>query len=125
MVRTPKEREGRLQTLIYGAKRAFGSPFEPQMTSIQSKRADLLDEGRVAITDYRMLSARMAKIRGVRVKLSLMEFTPQTGRTHQIRVHAAEQLGCPIVGDRKYGLTTIYNLSRIHGVGRALHPGQK
>jgi 23S rRNA pseudouridine955/2504/2580 synthase len=118
---TPKEREGRLQTLIYGAKRAFGSPFEPQMTSIQSKRADLLDEGRVAITDYRMLSARMAKIRGVRVKLSLMEFTPQTGRTHQIRVHAAEQLGCPIVGDRKYGLTTIYNLSRINGVGRALH----
>ena len=118
---TPKERKGRIQTLIYGAKRAFGSPFEPQMTSMQSKRADLLDQGRVAITDYRMLSARMAKIRGCRVKLSLMEFTPQTGRTHQIRVHAAEQLGCPIVGDRKYGLTTIYNLSRMPGVGQALH----
>ncbi len=118
---TPKLRDGRIQTLIYGAKKAFGSPFESQMTSIQSKRADLLDEGRVAITEYRMLSSRMTKIRGVRVKLSLIEFTPQTGRTHQIRVHAAEQLGCPIVGDKKYGLTTVYNLSRINGVGQALH----
>lgn len=117
----PKQREGRIQTLIYPAKRSFGSPFEPQMTSIQSKRADLMDEGRVAITDYRMINARMAKIRGTRVKLSLMEFTPLTGRTHQIRVHAAEHLGCPIVGDRKYGLTTAYNLSRIRGVGQALH----
>lgn len=118
---TPKQRHGRIQTLIYKAKKAFGSPFEAQMTSIQSKRADLLDEGRVAITDYRLINSRMARIRGCRVKLSLMEFTPLTGRSHQIRVHAAEQLGCPIVGDKKYGLTTIYNLSRIKGVGQALH----
>ncbi len=32
-------------------------------------------------------------------------FTPLTGRTHQIRVHASHPmgLGCPIVGDRLYG----------------------
>jgi tRNA pseudouridine32 synthase/23S rRNA pseudouridine746 synthase len=32
-------------------------------------------------------------------------FTPLTGRTHQLRLHAAHPsgLGCPIVGDRLYG----------------------
>lgn len=33
---------------------------------------------------------------------SLMEVTIRTGRTHQIRVHAAH-LGHPVVGDEKYG----------------------
>ncbi|MBU6166000.1 MAG: RluA family pseudouridine synthase [Alphaproteobacteria bacterium] len=32
----------------------------------------------------------------------LVEFRPETGRTHQIRVHAAE-IGCPIAGDPVYG----------------------
>ena len=34
-----------------------------------------------------------------------VEFTPLTGRTHQLRVHAAHHqgLGCPIVGDALYG----------------------
>lgn len=34
--------------------------------------------------------------------IALVEFRIETGRMHQIRVHAAE-LGCPIVGDRLYG----------------------
>lgn len=33
---------------------------------------------------------------------SLIALTPLTGRPHQLRVHCAE-LGCPIVGDVKYG----------------------
>ena len=32
----------------------------------------------------------------------LVEFRPETGRTHQIRVHAA-RIGCPIAGDPVYG----------------------
>ena len=37
-----------------------------------------------------------------------MEFTPITGRTHQLRVHAAHPvegggMGAPIVGDSLYG----------------------
>jgi tRNA pseudouridine32 synthase/23S rRNA pseudouridine746 synthase len=34
-----------------------------------------------------------------------MAFIPLTGRTHQLRVHSAHELGlgCPIVGDRLYG----------------------
>jgi tRNA pseudouridine32 synthase/23S rRNA pseudouridine746 synthase len=34
---------------------------------------------------------------------ALIGFAPETGRTHQIRVHAAEGLGMPIVGDPVYG----------------------
>ncbi len=34
--------------------------------------------------------------------ISLVEFKIDTGRMHQIRIHAAE-LGCPIVGDAIYG----------------------
>jgi len=35
--------------------------------------------------------------------LSLVEFRPETGRTHQIRAHASYGLGAPIVGDPVYG----------------------
>ncbi|MET4896394.1 RNA pseudouridine synthase [Sphingomonadaceae bacterium jetA1] len=34
---------------------------------------------------------------------TLVEFRPETGRTHQIRVHAATGLGAPVIGDPVYG----------------------
>lgn len=34
---------------------------------------------------------------------ALVAFYPETGRTHQIRVHAAEGLGLPVMGDPVYG----------------------
>ena len=48
--------------------------------------------GKPARTGWRVLDAAH----------KLVEFTPETGRTHQIRVHAAH-IGCPIVGDPVYG----------------------
>jgi 23S rRNA pseudouridine955/2504/2580 synthase len=53
------------------------------------------EDGKRAITRYRVIEA-LAK------QLALIELEPITGRTHQLRVHMAE-LGCPIVGDGKYG----------------------
>ena len=43
-----------------------------------------------------------------------MEFFPLTGRTHQLRVHAADPrgLGVPILGDRLYGCRA--TTSRLH-----------
>ena len=44
---------------------------------------------------------------------TLVEFRPETGRTHQIRVHALEGLGSAVVGDPVYG--------RADPVGMLLH----
>jgi 23S rRNA pseudouridine955/2504/2580 synthase len=49
-----------------------------------------------AVTDFRTLDA-------VRRRAAWLELKPITGRTHQLRVHCAEALGCPILGDGKYG----------------------
>ena len=53
--------------------------------------------GRKAVTRYKVL--------GGNGKLTVVEFFPETGRTHQLRVHAAHPSGlnCPIVGDNLYG----------------------
>ncbi len=53
-------------------------------------------EGARAITDFRTFDA--AKRRA-----AWLELNPLTGRTHQLRVHCAEALGTPILGDGKYG----------------------
>jgi len=49
-----------------------------------------------AITRYRVLDRA-----GSTAALLAME--PLTGRTHQLRVHAAQGIGTPILGDGKYG----------------------
>ncbi len=50
-----------------------------------------------AITHWRVLYAND--------KVSLVEAIPETGRTHQLRVHFSH-MGCPILGDDIYGKTT-------------------
>jgi len=49
--------------------------------------------------------AKLARTRWRRVGSAggstLFEFEPETGRTHQLRVHALH-MGCPIIGDPKY-----------------------
>lgn len=42
--------------------------------------------------------------------LALVRFHPHTGRTHQLRVHSAEGLGCPILGDLLYGASYHHRL---------------
>jgi 23S rRNA pseudouridine955/2504/2580 synthase len=48
---------------------------------------------------------------------SLMEARPHTGRTHQIRVHAAA-LGMPVAGDERYGDRAFNAAVRSHGLRR-------
>lgn len=55
-------------------------------------------EGERAKTEFRLIGPR-ATPDGERWEV---EATPHTGKTHQIRVHAADA-GCPIVGDTLYG----------------------
>lgn len=51
--------------------------------------------GKKAITAYRVLDY-------AHDRCALVELKPITGRTHQLRLHM-QQLGCPILGDGKYG----------------------
>ena len=64
--------------------------------------------GKKAITDYRAVQ--------VYENYTLCEFSLQTGRTHQIRVHA-KHLGHPVVGDPEYG----YAKQKFRLEGQLLH----
>ena len=69
--------------------------------------------GRQARTNYRV-------IRYVG-KNSLLEITPETGRTHQIRVHLAA-IGYPVIGDATYGKKSAYlNRQFLHAHRLSFH----
>lgn len=66
--------------------------------------------GQPARTDWRVL--------GRAGGLCWLELRPRTGRTHQIRVHCAAGLGCPLLGDPVYGTADGHGL---HLLARSLH----
>ena len=55
------------------------------------------EDTREAITHYKVIKQHKGR--------NLFELTLETGRRHQIRVQLAE-IGCPIIGDEKYGAQT-------------------
>lgn len=70
-------------------------------------------DGQTAVTDFVVLE-RAGK------RAALVAFWPRTGRTHQIRVHAADVLKCPVMGDEKYGGAGAW-LDGLDGVSPRLH----
>ncbi len=71
-------------------------------------------EGKDATTYYEVLK-RFAKV-------SLVALYPQTGRTHQLRVHM-KHLGHPILGDDKYGQKETFPRLALHAQAIAFeHP---
>lgn len=95
-------------------------PLRPDVDSRPRQMVDML-HGKTALTKYRVLENI-----GGHACLSL---TPCTGRTHQLRVHCAEGLGNPVLGDRLYGhcaaprlMLQAVELSLVHPVtGVAMH----
>jgi tRNA pseudouridine32 synthase / 23S rRNA pseudouridine746 synthase len=69
----------------------------PLRVDLDDRPRQIVDpvHGKPALTDWRVLSRE-----GQRTRVALW---PRTGRTHQLRIHAAIGLGAPIVGDRLYG----------------------
>lgn len=82
VVGRPPENEGRIDLALSkrSTERGWWMKFDPN--------------GLPTVTDYRLV--------GESGGYSWLELMPQTGRTHQIRVHCAA-IGCPILGDPIYG----------------------
>ncbi len=76
------------------------------------------EHGLRAITYFKMLDRALKHA-------SFLALWPKTGRTHQLRVHCAE-MGCPILGDGKYGgdnavLDNVADTRRLHLHARRLN----
>ena len=52
-------------------------------------------KGKPSVTHWRVLTVHEGR--------ALIEFRPETGRTHQIRIHCEAGLGLPLLGDPVYG----------------------
>ncbi len=96
--------EDRLVTKTYLAILA-GHPPEPSGT-IRLKLAKISSEAK----GWRMIAAKKGKEAVSHWELvetlgrnALIRFMPETGRTHQLRVHAHKGLGAPLLGDPVYG----------------------
>lgn len=80
----PAEREGRIELAL-----AKISSAEKGWRMIPARK------GKPAATDWRVVASNAG--------LTLVEFRPETGRTHQLRVHAASGIGIALLGDPVYG----------------------
>lgn len=82
-----------------------GSPPKPEGEAVQWIRK-LEGKNAAEAFDHEAPGTKRAELRyrtlASRGGVTLLEVEPKTGRTHQIRL-AMKSLGCPIVGDLKYG----------------------
>ena len=66
-------------------------------------------KGKPAVTHWRRLAVAGGR--------TLVEFRPETGRTHQIRIHALAGLGVPLAGDPVYGDRRSGPRTMLHAAG--------
>lgn len=100
------ELEGNYENLGLPRKGRIMLPLSPDWLDRPRQRVDLKC-GKEAVTDY--------EFTGTDEDRSRVIFHPHTGRTHQLRVHAASSdgLGMPIAGDRLYGTSDVHNCGRM------------
>ncbi|MEM9085617.1 MAG: RNA pseudouridine synthase [Pseudomonadota bacterium] len=109
--------EERLVTKTYLAVLAGHPPGENG--TIRLKLAKISSEAK----GWRMIAAKKGKAAVSHWELvqelgkhSVIRFTPETGRTHQLRIHALKGLGAPLLGDPIYGSEN----QRGKGAGRTM-----
>ena len=92
-----RETEKIYWAIVQGAPPAEEGVFDQNLLKVNTKSGwwvKVSDKGQTALTRYRVL--------GRGPGTTWLELVPETGRTHQLRVHCAAA-GCPILGDRLYG----------------------
>jgi 23S rRNA pseudouridine955/2504/2580 synthase len=115
VVGVPPKKEGAINLPL--AKRP--GAFDRELMQVDE------ENGQKALTHFR-------EIDRAGHRAALLALWPRTGRTHQLRVHCAA-IGCPILGDRKYGgeealLAAVADSRRLHLHARRLslpHPSGK
>ncbi|WP_118856413.1 RluA family pseudouridine synthase [Sphingomonas mesophila] len=90
-----------------GAEGVIELPLSKVSSAADGWRMVPDQSGKPARTGWRLIAERGGH--------SLVEFHPLTGRTHQLRVHAARGLGAAIIGD------PVYNAQPRAGEGMLLH----
>ena len=98
--RTTKIYEALLHGIVADDEGIISLPIRPNPDDRPRQMVDRAN-GKNAITHYRVINRTDSNT-------TRIEFRPKTGRTHQLRLHAAHQqgLGCPILGDTLYGKHT-------------------
>ncbi|HEY4251276.1 MAG TPA: RNA pseudouridine synthase [Roseomonas sp.] len=79
---------------VPAAEGVIDAPLRKISSAARGWRMEVHREGQPAITRWRLLGAADG--------LAWVALTPETGRTHQLRVHCAHR-GWPILGDPLYG----------------------
>lgn len=119
------------------AAKRFGQAFEARQ--VGKRYFGILagipdeEEGTIALSlakvssaakGWRMIAAKSGKpsvthwrVVGLAGGHALVEFLPETGRTHQIRIHALAGLGIPLLGDPVYGDWTGAPRTMLHAAG--------
>ncbi|MBB5688853.1 RluA family pseudouridine synthase [Roseomonas alkaliterrae] len=77
-----------------GAEGSIALPLRKRSSAAQGWRMEAHPDGQAALTRW--------LLRGRAEGLAWLELRPETGRTHQLRVHCAA-MGWPILGDALYG----------------------
>jgi tRNA pseudouridine32 synthase/23S rRNA pseudouridine746 synthase len=78
-------------------------------TQKEGWRMIVAKKGKPAITHWRKLAEKGGN--------TLVEFRPETGRTHQIRVHAEHAFGHALLGDPIYGKKSGAKRTMLHAAG--------